>query len=93
MASKCHSSHVLRSLGPFLFCDKCGALGSARVVHLAGPCANEAPSASAAARLGRLREGRHPESGVSIGVPSALPAAQQEILRNDDKDRTNGGKQ
>ncbi len=60
------NGHRLHITGPVIFCDRCGRYATRRVGKaLKGVCGGSA-SGAYAARLARLRAGRHPISGESV---------------------------
>ena len=68
---KLHGSHDLWYVDPFVFCNKCGAYSSNKVLALGDRCDGKA-SSSKAAFLRRLRDGRHPRSEEFLGEIIAL---------------------
>ena len=75
-AVKAHPSHTLWRLQDFTFCIECGAYGAQRTYKLATVCHGRALAGTVAAKSRRrLTRGRHPVSGIPLGVPRRLRGA------------------
>ena len=70
-----HHSHAVHRAGPFFFCVHCGCYGAQRLVALAAPCPMEA-TPSRRYLLNRLLDGRHPRTGMPVGVAERVSNSQ-----------------
>ena len=74
--AEAHASHVPKLAGDVVFCDVCGAYGTARALRLTEPCLRRPPNPIAAWRRGELRRGRHPTEKRYLGQPIVIMQAR-----------------
>ena len=69
--------HRLYRLGAGVFCRRCGFYSFMELNRLKASCPGRATAQGNVWRLRRMLEGRHPKSGVFIGMPSPIDPATE----------------
>ena len=77
--------HFVMIAGACLYCARCGGYSFSRTVKLHQACRGKPSGPVAASRLKKMEAGRHPVSGVFLGVPRAMgnPADSMHVLLGD----------
>jgi len=84
------NGHRRWELGPFVFCDKCGAFTEKRMRALGRQCqGGKRNGLGALASKKRLIAGKHPITGVRIGEPRRAAAAEKFVALGQ-KEKTHG---
>ena len=60
------------TLGPGIFCRRCGSYSFTRTVHLCATCKGQPSGPVVIYRLAKMLSGRHPVSGAWIAAPAPL---------------------